>query len=230
MASPTRFPSGVTNSRSIAPLGMYGLPNPVSYHEFHNDFDFFASASWTNTTTGTGTAALVAGDGGLLALATSATSADNVFLQKTTECFLMETGKPAWFTARFKVSVATTSSVVIGLQVTDTTPLDVTDGIYFLLTTGSASVSIICRKNATTGSTTAVVGTLANDTFTELAWYWDGKDSVAYYQDGVRKGTLTGVAASYLPDTTLTPSLGIQTGSAAVKTLTVDYILASKAR
>ncbi|MBS87148.1 hypothetical protein [Sphingobium sp.] len=230
MAAPTRFPSGVTNSRPTAPLGNYGLPNPVSYHEFHNDFDFYTSGSWTNTTTGTGTVALTAGDGGLLAIVTSATSADNVFLQKTTECFLMETGKPAWFAARFKVSAATTSSVAIGLQVTDTTPLDVTDGIYFLVSTGSANVSIICRKNASTGSTSATVGTLVSDTFTELAWYWDGKDTVAYFQDGVQKGSLTGVASAYLPDTTLTPSMGIQTGSAAAKTLTVDYLFASKAR
>jgi len=230
MSAPTRFPSGVTNSRAIAPLGSYGLPNPVSYHEYHNDFDTFTSGSWTNTTTGTGTAGLVAGDGGLLALATSTTSADNVFLQKTTEGFLMQTGKPAWYVSRFKVSVAATASVVNGLQVTDTAPLDVTDGIYFLSTTGSASVSIVCRKNASTGSTTAVVGTLVDDTFTELAWYWDGKDTVAYYQDGVMKGSLTGVAANYLPDTTLTPSIGVQTGAAAARTLTIDYILASKAR
>lgn len=229
MASPTRFPSGVGTRRVPDPLAMFGHPDPSDYHEFFNDFDFYVSGSWTNTTTGTGTAALTAGDGGLLALATSATSADNVFLQKTTEGFSFETGKPMWFKTRLKVS-ALTSVIVIGLQVTDTTPLDVTDGIYFLSTTTTGAVTTIVRKNATTGSASGTGIALVADTFTDIGWYWDGKDTVHYFQDGAQIGSITGVAASYLPDTTATVSLGIQTSSAAVKTLTVDYIFAAKAR
>lgn len=230
MPTPTRFPNGVGTRRKPDPLANYGAPDPTDYHRFFDDFDTYTSGAWTATVTGTGTTALTAGDGGLLASATSGLANDANYLQKTTEGFSFEAGKPAWFKTRFKVS-ALTSVIVIGLQVTDTTPEDVTDGIYFLSTTATGAVTIYCRKDATTGSTTGTGMTLVADTFTELAWYWDGKSEVQFFQDGAHKGTLTGVTAStYLPDTTTTVSFGIRTTSAAVKTLTLDYVLAAKAR
>jgi hypothetical protein len=42
-------------------------------------------------------------------------------------------------------------------------------------------------------------------------------------------GTLDG-SSSYLPDTELTISFGIENGSAGAKTMSVDYILAAKRR
>lgn len=230
MASPTRFPNGVGTRRKPDPLYNYSHPDPTDLHRFFDDFDTYTSGQWTATVTGTGTTALTAGDGGLLASATSGASGDANYLQKTTEGFSFEVGKPAWFKTRFKVSALTTV-VVIGLQVTDTTPEDVTDGIYFLSTVTTGAVTVYCRKDATTGSSTGTGITLVANTFTELAWYWDGKNGVQYFQDGVQKGTITGVTAStYLPDTTTTVSFGVRTTSAAVQTLTIDYILAAKSR
>lgn len=230
MASPTRFPNGVGTRRKPDPLYNYSHPDPTDMHRFFDDFDTYTSGQWTATVTGTGTTALTAGDGGLLASATSGASGDANYLQKTTEGFSFEVGKPAWFKTRLKVSALTTV-VVIGLQVTDTTPEDVTDGIYFLSTVTTGAVTVYCRKDATTGSSTGTGITLVANTFTELAWYWDGKNEVQYFQDGVQKGTITGVTAStYLPDTTTTVSFGVRTTSAAVQTLTIDYILAAKSR
>jgi hypothetical protein len=230
MPTPTRFPNGVGTRKRPDPLYMYTHPDPTDFHRFFDDFDTYTAAQWTVTVTGTGTNALVAGDGGLLASATSGANNDTVFTQKATEGFSFEAGKPAWFKWRGKVD-ALTSTVAIGLQVTDTTPLDVTDGIYFLSTVTTGAVTILCRKDATTGSISGTGMTLVANTTTELGWYWDGKSEVQYYQDGVQKGTLAGVTtATYLPDTTTTPSFGIQTNSAAVKTLTTDYILAAKLR
>lgn len=229
MVAPTRFSSGVGTRTAPDPLAMFTHPDPTDMHRFFDDFDTYTSGQWTATITGTGAAALTAGDGGLLALTTSATSADNVFLQKTTEGFSFEVGRQAWFKTRLKVD-ALTSVIAIGLQVTDTTPLDVTDGIYFLSTTGTGAVTCYVRKNATTGSATGTGIVLVANTFTELAWYWDGRDTLSYFQDGVQKGSITGVAASYLPDTTTTPSLAVQTSSAAIRALVVDYVLAAKAR
>ncbi len=230
METPTRFPSGVGTRKRPDPLYMYPQPDPSDLHRFWDDFDTYTAAQWTVTVTGTGTNALTAGDGGWLASATSALANDAVYTQKTTEGFSFEAGKPAWFKWRGKVS-ALSATIAVGLQVTDTTPLDVTDGIYFLSTVTTGAVTIYCRKDATTGSISGTGMTLVADTFTELAWYWDGKGNVEYFQDGVQKGTLTGVTSStYLPDTTTTPSFGIQTNSAAITTLTTDYILAAKSR
>lgn len=227
--SMTRLPNGLSTRKSTDPFGAYFHPDQTDEHRYIDDFNTYTSTAWTNTVVGTSTPALVAGDGGILSVATSATSSDSSFLQRVPESYSFETGKPAWFSCRFQVS-ALTSVVVFGLQVTDTTPEDVTDGIYFLSTTGTGAVTIVCRKNATTGSTSAAAGTLVAGTYTEFAWYWDGKDTVNFYQDRVQKGSLTGVAASYLPDTTTTVSFGLRTTSAAIKTLLVDYFYCSKSR
>lgn len=70
---------------------------------------------------------------------------------------------------------------------------------------------------------------MANDTFIELAWYYDGVSKVYYAVDGTVKGTLD-ASSSYLPDTICTVSFALQNGEAAAKTLTVDYILAAVER
>lgn len=227
--SMTRFPNGISTAKSIMPFGAYTHPDETDQHAYNNDFNAYASGDWTITVVGSSTPALVAGDGGILGITTSASSGDSAFLQKTIAAFTFETGKPAWFATRFKVSTLATT-VVAGLQVIDTTPLDVSDGIYFLSTTATGVVTGICRKNATTGSTSAVVGALVADTYTELAWYWDGKDTVSFYQDKVQKSSVTGVAASYLPDTTCTVSFGVQTDSANARTMSIDYIMLAKSR
>jgi hypothetical protein len=229
MSAPTRFPGGVTNVRKGTNAGNYGLPDPASWHTYFNDFDTYAAADWTVTEVGTATQALADGDGGLLLVTNSAADDDSSFNQKVGESFLLESGKPAVFKARFKVSDATQSDLVIGLQVTDTTPLDATDGVYFIKADGSTSLSAVCRKNATTGSTSLTAATLANDTYVVVGWYYDGVSSVIAFINDAAVGTLDG-SSTYLPDTELTVSFGIQNGEAVAKTMTVDYLLAAKKR
>lgn len=234
MPTPARFPSGVTNAAPGSPLAQFGLPDPSSWHVYFDDFDTYNASDWTITTVeagaGDATEALSDVDGGVLLVTNDAADDDSDFFQKKGESFLLEAGKRAIFKARVRTSDATQSDIVIGLQITDTTPLDATDGIYFLKADGAATASIVCRKNATTGSTSAsAVATFANDTWIELAWYYDGKGSLSYFVDGQQRGTLD-ASSTYLPDTELTVSFGIQNGEAVAKTLSVDYILAAKER
>lgn len=227
---PMRLPNGVTTAGPTDPLGMYGAPDPTKWHECFDDFDTYVAGDWTITNAATGTIALTDIDGGAL-LITNNTSDDNaIFLNKKGESFLPTAGKRSIFKARFKLSDATQSDFVIGLQITDTTPLDVTDGIYFLKTDGAATLDVICRKNATTGSTSAsAITTLANDTFVTVAWYYDGVSSLKYYVNDVHLGTLD-ASSTYLPDTELTISIGLQNGEAAAKTATIDYYFAAQER
>lgn len=229
MPAPTRYPSGVSTARPGANTGNYGLPDPSGWHTYFNDFDTYVAADWTVTETGDGTQALTDADGGVLLLTDAAADDNSIFMQKVGESFLMEAGKPAVFKARFKVSDATQSDLVIGLQITDTSPLDATDGIYFTKADGSASLSAVCRKNATTGSTSLTAATLADDTYVVVGWYYDGKSSVTVFVNDVSVGTLDGTS-TYLPDTELTVSFGIQNGEAVAKTMSLDYLLAAKKR
>lgn len=231
MGTPARFPSGVTNVAADSLTGQIGFLDPTKWHVFFDDFDRFVAADWTITTTeagaGSATEALTDGDGGLLLVTNDAADNDADFFQKVGESFLFQTGKRLVFKARFKVSDATQSDFVIGLQITDTTPLDVSDGVFFIKDDGDANLDFHVEKNGTQTSATAIA-TVVNDTFLEVGFYFDGKSSVKYYVDDVHKGTL---ATTNLPDDeVLTISFGLQNGEAVAKTMTLDYLLCAKER
>jgi|TARA_A100001518_G_C1213924_1_gene56600 hypothetical protein len=213
-------------------MGRLKMPALAKYHFYHNDFDTYLASDWTITTTeaGSGNAseALVDGDGGLLALTQDDADNDHTFLQLVKEGFKYEAGKQLAFHARFKTSDADASDVVMGLQITDTTPLDVSDGIFFLLTDGSTTLTFIVEKDGTQ-STLDLPAAMADDTFMTVGFAYDPKDQKFHvYQNNAEVGT---VASTNAPDDEeLTVSFGIQNGAAAAKVLTVDYITAMKER
>ena len=228
----THFTSGVTNVGAGSTLGRAKMPVPAKYHTYHNDFDTYLASDWTITTTevGSGNAseALGDGDGGLLVITNDDADNDNDFLQLTKEGFKYEAGKQLAFNARFKTSDADASDVVMGLQITDTSPLDVSDGIFFLLTDGSTTLTFIVEKDGTQ-STLDLPTAMADDTFMTVGFMYDPKDQKFHVsQNNTEVGT---VASTNAPDDEeLTVSFGIQNGAAAAKVLTVDYITAMKER
>ena len=228
----THFTSGVTNVGAGSTLGRAKMPAPAKYHVYHNDFDTYLASDWTITTTeaGSGNAseALGDGDGGLLVITNDDADNDADFLQLVKEGFKYEAGKQLAFNARFKTSDADASDVVMGLQITDTSPLDVSDGIFFLLTDGSTTLTFIVEKDGTQ-STLDLPTAMADDTFMTVGFMYDPKDQKFHvYQNNTEVGTV--VSTNAPDDEDLTVSFGIQNGAAAAKVLTVDYITAMKER
>jgi hypothetical protein len=228
----THFTSGVTNVSGDGTLGKLKAPAPHKYHSYFNDFDTYLASDWTITTTedGTGSAteALADGDGGILLVTNAAGDNDHDFFQLVKEGFKYESGKQLAFQIRFKTNDATQTDIVAGLQLTDTTPLDVTDGIFFLKSDGAATISFIVEKDSTQ-STLTLPNSLADDTFMTLGFVYDPKDQKFHvFQNNVLAGT---VVSTNVPDNEeLTVSFGIQNGAAAAKTLSVDYVGAHKER
>ena len=228
----THFTSGVTNVGTDSTLGKLKAPAPHKYHQYFNDFDTYLASDWTITTTedGTGSAseALADGDGGVLLVTNAAGDNDHDFFQLVKEGFKFESGKQIGFHVRFKTNDATQTDIVAGLQLTDTTPLDVTDGIFFLKSDGAATISFIVEKDSTQ-STLTLPNSLADDTFMTLGFIYDPKDQKFHvFQNNVLAGTV--VSTNAPDDEELTLSFGIQNGAAAAKTLSVDYIGAHKER
>jgi hypothetical protein len=230
MTAPARFPNGVTNVASQKTFGQMPLLDPTKAHVYFNDFDHFTAADWTITTTeagaGSATEALGDADGGVLVITNDAADNDADFFQKVGESFKFTAGKKLVFKARFKVSDATESDWVMGLQITDTTPLAVSDGVWFQSDDGDANVDFHVSASSTATDVTALT-TLANDTYVELGFYYDGVSEVEYFVNDVKYGH---TAVTNLPSTELTISFGIQNGEAVAKVMTVDYILVAKER
>ena len=228
----THFTSGVTNISADGTLGKLKAPAPHKYHAYFNDFDTYLASDWTITTTedGTGSAseALTDGDGGILLVTNAAGDNDHDFFQLVKEGFKYEAGKQLAFNIRFKTNDATETDIVAGLQLTDTSPLDVTDGIFFLKSDGAATITFVVEKDSTQ-STLDLPNSLADDTFMTLGFVYDPKDQKFHvFQNNVLAGTV--VSTNAPDDEEMTVSFGIQNGAAAAKTLSVDYIGAYKER
>ena len=147
-----------------------------TFYGYSNDFFTYQADDWTITTTedGTGSAteAVTSSAGGALLLTNAAGDNDNDFLQLKGEAFKLSSSKRAYFSARFKCNDVDQSDIVIGLQITDTSPLDVTDGIFFISNDGDAGLDFLVEKD-NTATTTEDVATLADDTFITVSGFID---------------------------------------------------------
>ncbi len=230
MSTPQRFLNGVVNRASSDPMGQLLFLDPTIAHIFFDDFNKYTAADWVVTTTeaggGDATEAIQDEDGGVLLLTNDAADNDLDFLQHAKEIFTLEAGKKFWFKARCRVSDKLESDFLIGLTDRDTTPLDASDGIWFQKDDDVATLDFRVAKADDT-SIASAIATIVNDIYIVPAFYYDGKSTIEYWIDGLKKGTL---AADTLPSTQLCPSFGIMNGEAVAKTMSIDYIFMAKER
>jgi len=207
-------------------------PSDQTFYMYHNDFFTYNSGDWTITTTeagaGNASEALTSQAGGALLITNDDADNDLDFLQLKGESFKLSSSKKAYFSARFKVSDATQSDFVMGLQITDTTPLATTDGVFFIKDDGDTNLDFIVEKDSTSTDTTAI-HTMEDDTFVTVTWFIDPDASKVFYS--VNNAAPVSVVNTNLPDDEeLTVSFGIQNGAAAAKTMTIDYVVAAVER
>lgn len=224
---PTRFPSGLTTAKKNTPMGEFILPDMTKAHVYMEDFDYYTAADWTVTEVGTATQVLTNVDGGRLLITNAAADDDSSFQNKVGESFLFVAGKKLWFDCLLQVNDATQSDFVIGLQITDTSPLAVTDGVFFIKADGAATIDLVVEKN-TVATTTSAVATVANSVDIRLSYFYNGIDEIQIFVDGAH--VATSVTTNLPDDEVLTISFGIQNGEAVAKTMTVDYVMAAKER
>ena len=228
----TRLPNGVTNRNVNDIFSSMGQLDPTKFHNYMEDFDYYVAADWTVTETDAGaTQALADGDGGLLLLTNTAAENDLLAMQKVGESFLLESGKKLFFKARFAVSEAVEMDWLFGLQITDVSPFDATDGIWFQNDDGDDNIDFHVRQDATTGATSVSdIASVVAAEFLELAFFWDGTDRVYYGVDGTVLGYVTATDADFLPNTELTVSFALLAGTTAAETMSVDYVFCAKER
>ena len=236
---PTHFPNGISNRTKGHPLFNYPYLDPSKYYTYFDDFFEYHSGIYTITTTeaGTGSAseAITAGAGGQLLITNDNADNDLDFFQLKGEAFKFDSTKRMFFSSRFKVSDATQSDLVMGLQITDTTSLDVTDGIFFIKGDADTQPDFIIEKDNSSTLSVLEMNAIADDTFVTLSFEYDPLDVATggaifrVYQDDVQVVEITGTTNAP-DDEDLTISFGIQNGEAVAKTMTIDFILAAVER
>lgn len=236
----TNYPNGVTNvgtrnDGTGSTLQTYVAPDPARTHSWFNDFDGYVAADWILTSTGSGTAAVQNEDGGVLLLTNGSSDNDNTFLQykggassTVVETFSWDSTKAMWFHARMKVSNATQTDFVIGLQITDTSPLAVSDGFYFQKDDDATSLYFKATKSSTSTSVTGLA-TIADDTYFTVGFWWDPTLGVLnLYYNGNPVGSISDT--TNFTTHTLTLSFGVQNGDGNSRTMSLDFLHAAKDR
>lgn len=209
------------------------------HYRFFTDFDEYAAGDWVITTVeagaGSATEALEDAVGGVLVVTNDSADNDSDAFQwaggsgGVIEAFKFTTGKRLYFGARFKVDDATESDLEFGLLITDTTPFDTaTDGIYFRKDDGDTNLDFVVKKNST-DSTVAAIATISNDTWVTVEFYYNGStDRITALVNGIE---VAGLPLTNAPDDEeLAVSFGIRNGSAAARTLRVDWLSAIQER
>lgn len=249
----THFGGGVTNVPESHPLASLGMPLPHKYIVLFDDFTNPASATasdvlaWTATNDGaTGTPVFNKDEvGGVANVVTAAADNDYAAYVSANEIFKFTAGKKLWFEARVKVAEATVleSTWWVGLTDTVTTggmqanalgPLASYDGALFWKTPETAMTLNFETSNATSQNTLSAFATSVTNTWTKVAFFFDGVDKVYPYAAVNGSDTWVGYEAKALSTAGLEEMhavFGIKAGpTAAAETLQIDYIFVAQER
>lgn len=203
----------------------------TDYFDFFLDFtntSDYTAGDWTVTNAGSGTIAVDVDDvGGILTLTGGAGDDALIGLNNKIECFQLISGKALEFEARFRLNDVTQSDFAIGLQITDTTPLAVSNGIWFGSDDGDALLDFH-YANASAQQDLLGVASLVNNQYIKVGFYYDGEPiavggraDLQVFLNDVRVGAIKVTAAS---TEQLCASIAVQNGEAVSKVLQLDYI------
>ena len=176
---------------------------------------------------GTGVTTTVITDraGGALLITTAAGENDGVNMQlgqAAGESVKLEGSYPLYCGIRLAINDADQTDLFFGVGVTDTDwSGGLTDGMYFASEDATAVLSFVTEKNSV-ASTTAV-GTLVDDTFLTMEFWFDGT-SVYSYVNGVQVASMAASAATFPNDEELRLTLEFLTGEGTANTCTVEWL------
>lgn len=259
MATPTRFPQGVSLAAPWQFFSGMGIPNPFYYHSFSDDFDTapVVATGWTASGTGTAPAGSPA-DGGTVVLTTTAVAVEFESLQRTLATFQPVAGKKTYFATRVTLSDVTNSAIVAGLFPSgSTTPFTApANGIWVSKASGSSQLVLNVANNSVTTSTNFpnIGFTLTNAVSFDIGIHvtsgaaGTGASITATVAPnivgfGPQSGTGSAGSTNRQPNiastaplittlqaTVLAPLVGVQAGTTTIKTMTVDFVGAFRER
>lgn len=221
----------------------------VMFDDFLNPASATASdiQAWTAINDGaTGTPAFQDAPGGIFNVVTAAADNDYSAYSSVSEVFKFAEGKKLWFEARFKLAEATTNESTWWFGLTDTLttggmqanaagPLASYDGALWFKTPETSMTINFETSNAGTQVTTSDIATSVTNTWTKVAFYFDGAATTStitpFYDIGAGwvKGTAHSITLSGLEEMHLV--FGVKAGpSGGAETLQVDYVKAAQLR
>jgi hypothetical protein len=240
----SRFSKGLNNETDQGIFSDLYVNNRTGVlHEYSQDFDQYVAGDWT--VTGAGSAALAAGDGGLLALTSPVSTFQS--MQKNPANFQFAKGFRSWGRILTQLDSLLGSTIfgLLNVTVTPFTGASQTDGIYFTsaVTTGEISLNVAVGGVISTLDTgTAIV---VGSPFT-ASFYYDGgvyatapNGRIVFQISGAgvtakARGEIavpaSGTIAAFPGAVNITPTLGVNASTAVARVLTTDLLYFAKDR
>ena len=153
MATPTRFPQGLSTFAPRSVLGTYPIGTSPRQIAITEDFIPYRATDYVVTTAVAGTVVTFPFLSGAVKLATSASATDTVYLQQNGAAFQFINGNQAWadFKVSYPLSVLNSNDTNIYLGWFDTAnPSLAANAIYFFKPSGGTSVNFIIKKAGVT--------------------------------------------------------------------------------
>jgi hypothetical protein len=247
------MPNGVTNAAQWQTMGNAGLCDPTWAHTYANDFDQYVAGDWSLTGTGTPAAALVAGDGGIIQLSTTAGASDSIFFQKTPAAFSVPSNVATAMGKQLFFKFAGTLSAVNGAfycgiaDISEGAEGSTVDGILINKAAGVGTLTLdIFVASAKTSFAFPAACVIAAATYVELGFridplgnveaFWNPTTGINPINASVAassaqpRGSVVMAPVPTLPTTNMAPVVGYTNGSAVAQTVKVDYLVVSKER
>lgn len=192
---------------------------------------------WLSTVTqaGGGNATITIADGsdagrpgGALKILNDSNDNDAVELQVNGESFTLTTGLRLVFKASVKVTDVSETDWFIGVADTDTDVLGgANDSIGFRCPDSTGDIDVVTEDD-TTETVTDTTKDLADATWVDFAFEYDGADAVRFYVNGA----LVATHRTNLPDTGtyLTPTIAVRNDGAVAQSMYVDYVYVGQER
>lgn len=246
-APPSRFPSGVNNSSPNGPYADIPIPVFIDLEYMMDDFngsDYMIS--WVTDITATdldfttSQAQVLYSTPSIMELNPGSPLGDMVTITSKKQTYSIEYGKKSWFGSRVKISDPTTASmatynaypgIVIGLLSDATTalPYEQNYGVYF-----SSMNDRQLDFNVAINKATIDIANLTEytrNTWTDIAFYYNGLDEIKVYVDGVARNTHSVSSSLSIPSAqALYMAAGIRNTTADTGILDIDYIMYAKER
>lgn len=242
----TQFPGGLTNAAPHQTMSEAGTPDPCWSQLYHNDFNNFVAADFTQSGAGTPTYALSAsyGPGGVVALGTTATLNDSANIFQPVGSFQLTPNKHQFFKTRLQVPVgAAAAQIYAGLSINAATAVGASDGLFFFKAAGSSTFvlrSII--GGVTTDTALPAACTIADATWIELGFHIDLQGNVEIFfnpttgnnnpnaNQSTYRGRVASAVGLSLTQALLAVCAGVVNGAATARTLAIDYLTMSSER
>lgn len=174
---PQRSPAGISTSPPGYLFGDYPAPTPFRIHEILSDFDTYTAADWL-VTTGGGTTALAAGNGGFIIQTTAASLNDIQANQSPSASFIGSAACRMWFAININLSDANLSQFQAGFANSFAT-MAPTNGIYFDKPSGATLLNLVLAKASV--KTTIPITNLTSAQAVTVGFYYDGKPTPNLY-------------------------------------------------